>query len=94
MADKRIVKLTGPSQRDRACQLIQSAPEGYVCTIQEPTRSLDANAKMWAMLADISKAEPLGRKYTSDEWKQVAMHACGWECQFLEGVDGRPFPGS
>ena len=20
------------------------------------------------------------------------MNACGWECQFLEGLDGRPFP--
>lgn len=20
------------------------------------------------------------------------MNACGWECQFQEGLDGRPFP--
>jgi hypothetical protein len=20
------------------------------------------------------------------------MNACGWECQFIEGLDGRPFP--
>ena len=26
------------------------------------------------------------------DWKAIAMNACGWECQFCEGLDGRPFP--
>lgn len=47
---------------------------------------------MWAMLTDISHAKPLNRRHTPDDWKAIAMNACGWECQFCEGLDGRPFP--
>lgn len=92
MADKRMVKLVTKAHRQRAIALVSSAPEGYVVTIQEPTRSLEANAKMWAMLQDISRCQPMGRKHTPDDWKAIAMNACGWECQFIEGLDGRPFP--
>jgi len=92
MTERRTVKLVNKACRQRAIALVSSAPEGYVVTIQEPTRSLDQNAKMHAMLTDISRAEPLGRKHTADEWKNILMHACGWECQFSQGLDGRPFP--
>lgn len=47
---------------------------------------------MWAMLTDISKSKPDGRRHTPEDWKCLMMSACGWECQFLEGLDGRPFP--
>lgn len=78
--------------RARAKELIDEAPHGFVAVVHEPRRSLDQNDKMWAMLTDISRAEPEGRKLIPDEWKILMMHACGWECQFLEGLDGRPFP--
>lgn len=84
--------LVGPKQRDFACQKVREAPDGYWVTIKEPTRNADQNARMWAMLTDVSKAMPEGRKYTPDQWKAVFMNSCGWECQFLEGLDGLPFP--
>ena len=86
------IKLIGPDQRFHAAKLIEQAPDGYIVTIKEPTRSLDQNAKMHAMLGDISKAMPDGRRHTRDDWKCLFMHACGWEVQFLDGLDGRPFP--
>ena len=92
MTDKRMVKLNGMEQRKYAASLVWSAPDGYVLTIQEPKRSLDQNAKLWAQLQDISRAEPMGRKHTPDDWKSIMMNACGWECQFAQGLDGRPFP--
>lgn len=78
--------------RQRAKELIDEAPDGFVAVVHEPRRSLDQNDKMWAMLTDISRAEPMGRKHTPDDWKAILMNACGWECQFIEGLDGRPFP--
>ena len=49
--------------------------------------------KMWAMLTDISRAKPMGRRHTPEDWKAILMNACGWECQFLPGIlDGHPFP--
>jgi len=84
--------LTNAFSRQRAKGLIDKAPDGFVCTIAEPKRSGDQNDKMWAMLTDLSVAKPEGRKLIPEDWKVLMMHACGWECQFLEGLDGRPFP--
>ena len=86
------VVLNSPFPRERACALIRKAPDGYVATIAEPKRTLSQNDKLWAMLTDVSVSMPLGRRHTPDDWKAIFMNACGWECQFVEGLDGRPFP--
>lgn len=87
------VVLNSRFARERACALIQKAPEGYVASVAEPRRTKDQSDKMWAMLGDISVSKPGGERYTPEEWKERIMHACGWECQFLPGIlDGRPFP--
>ncbi len=78
--------------RNRAIAAIDRAPAGYIASIEEPRRTLDQNARLWAMLGDIAMSKPLGRHHTPDDWKAIAMNACGWECQFCEGLDGRPFP--
>ena len=86
------LKLIDRRTRERAKVIIDSAPDGFVVRVSEPTRSLDQNARLWAMLTRISHAEPDGRKHTRDDWKCLFMHAAGWEVQFLDGLDGRPFP--
>lgn len=86
------VILTNRFSRERFKRIVDQAPEGYVAEVREPTRTLDQNNRMWAMLTDISVAMPLGRRHTPDDWKAIAMNACSWECAFLEGLDGRPFP--
>ncbi len=84
--------LTGAEQRQRAQKLILRAPDGYVVSLSEPKRTAEQNDRMWAMLTDISHQKPMGRAHTPDDWKAIFMNACGWECQFVEGLDGRPFP--
>lgn len=87
------VILRGPSQRSFAKQLIERAPTDAVVTIREATRTNDQNAKMWAMLSDVSRAKPEGRKWTPETWKAAFMHALGHQVQFCEGLDGTgPFP--
>jgi hypothetical protein len=86
------VRMIDDARRQRALQLVAKAPEGYVVSISEPKRSGEQNDKMWAMLGEISTAKPEGRHHTPDDWKAIFMNACGWECQFIEGLDGRPFP--
>lgn len=78
--------------RDVAHRLVDAAPVGAVLNISQPSRTLDQNAKLWAMLSDISRAMPEGRRHTAEQWKCLFMHACGWEVQFLPGLDGNPFP--
>lgn len=90
------VILATQAQRDLAHKMIDRAPPGYVVKIVEPKRTTDQSAKMWAMLTDISRAKPVIngeiQRFTPEEWKSRIMHACGWEQQFLPGLDGRPFP--
>jgi hypothetical protein len=84
--------LSTDKARARAIELIVQAQDGWIAELREPRRTGEQNDKMWAMLTDISRAEPMGRKHTPDDWKAILMNACGWECQFIEGLDGRPFP--
>jgi hypothetical protein len=69
---KRIWKITGELAKKAACREILAAPEGHVVTLAEPTRNLEQNAKMWAMLADIEKQTTWhGMKLNAEEWKDL-----------------------
>lgn len=69
---KRILKLTGSLARQAACRYINEAPDGYIVTIAEPTRNLEQNAKMWAMLAELSEQTDWhGNKLNPEEWKDL-----------------------
>lgn len=81
-----------PDVRDRAIRWITQAPAGTRVTFQEPKRSLEQNARMWAMLTDFaSQVEHNGRKYSPDEWKVIFLHALGQEMRFVPSLDGRTF---
>ena len=86
------VILATQKQRDLAKDLIDAAPDRGVVKISGPKRNLDQNARMWAMLSDISRATPDGRKHTPEVWKALFMHALGYETRFEMGLSGEPFP--
>lgn len=87
------VILRGLEQRALAASLIRIAPQDAVVTIKEPTRNTDQNARMWAMLSDVSRAKPDGRRWPPETWKAAFMHSLGHQVQFAEGLDGSgPFP--
>ncbi len=72
MTEKRIVRLAGPLQRRTAHQYIDDAPDGFVMRLSPPTRSLESNAALWAMLNDISKQVCWhGRMLDSESWKHI-----------------------
>lgn len=86
------VRLIGQPQRQRAKELIDHAPDGYVVRFSEPKRTTEQNDRFWAMLTDLSVSKPEGRTHTPDVWKALVMHACGHEVQFQIGLNGEPFP--
>lgn len=87
------VIIRGDSQRQLAKRLIDAAPVDAVVTVKEATRNPDQNALMWALLSDISRAKPEGRRWTPETWKAAFMHALGHQVQFADGLDGAgPFP--
>jgi len=86
------VLLRGEHQRRLAHQLIDKAPQDAVVKVSAAKRSDDQNAKMWAMLSDISRAKPEGRAHIPEVWKCIFMAALGHEVKFEMGLDGQPFP--
>ena len=86
------VILRGPEQRALAKRLIDLAPVDGVVKISDAKRTQEQNDKMWAMISDVSRAKPEGRRHTPEVWKALFMHACGHAVQFEQGLDGQPFP--
>ena len=69
---KKTFILAHQTARKLAQEHIQSAPDGFMVTVSEPTRSLEANARMWAMLSDIAgQVVWHGRKLDSESWKHI-----------------------
>lgn len=74
--------------RERAIEAVRNAPDGYIVSIKEPTRSLMQNALMWELLTDLSKQVVWhGNKLTKEEWKDV-MSASLKRQKVVPGLDG------
>ena len=87
------IRLIGPSQRDLARQLLSSVPDRTVVQFKPEGRTLDQNAKLWAMLSDIARARPEGRAMPPEVWKAAFMSALGHEITWQPGIEGAPpFP--
>ena len=86
------VHIRGDYQRRLAHQLIDKAPLNAVVKVSPEKRSPSQNDKMWAMLSDVSRQKPQGRKHTPEVWKAIFMGSFGYEARFEHDLDGRPFP--
>ena len=85
---KRIWKLTGEVAKKAACREILAAPEGYVVTLAEPTRTLDQNSLLWPLLTEVSKqVDWYGNKLTADEWRDVFSASLKRQ-KVVPGLDG------
>ncbi len=91
MAGQTVI-LSSDHQRFLAKRLVDGAPDGAVVNIRAATRTLDQNAKLWAMLSDVSRSKPEARTHTPEVWKCLFMSACGHAVQFEMGLDNTPFP--
>ena len=88
MSEKRIYRLVHEEARRRARHDVESAPDGWIVTVSEPTRSLDQNALMWPLLEDIARqVEWYGNRLTADEWKDVLTAALRKE-KVVPGING------
>jgi hypothetical protein len=82
-----VLVLTGPVSRAKAARWCGQAPDGSTVTFRRPVRSLAQNARMWAMLTDVSQqVEHHGQKYRPDEWKDIFTAALG-RFRLVPGLD-------
>lgn len=66
--------------RQRAIEAVKSAPVGFCVTVQEPTRNLEQNAALWALLSEFSRQLqwPVNGqmvKLEAEEWKDLLTAA-------------------
>ena len=88
MSEKRTYKLVSDQVRAHCIDEIARAPLGKVVIVQDPTRTLEQNALMWAMLADISaQVDWYGQRLTSEEWKDVFSASLKRQ-NVVPGLDG------
>lgn len=85
---KQRVRLIGPDQRAYAVRKVFLAPYGWVCTVRPPKRTNDQNDLFWEVMTDLSRAEPEGRRWTKETWRDAILHATGHAVQFEVGLEG------
>ena len=94
MSEKRTYKLASDQVRAHCIDEIARAPLGKVVIVQDPTRTLDQNAKFHAMCSDVAKSGVLwmGRQLSAAQWKVmfVSGHAIatGVGADILPGLEG------
>lgn len=80
--------------RNNAIEAVRSAPDRFVVSLSEPTRSNDQNAKFHAILTDIARS-PLqwaGKRRSVEEWKALIIsgHAVATKSagEVIPGLEG------
>ena len=85
---KRTFFLVHDLARQNAIEAVKSAPDGYCVEVKQRTRSLDQNARMWAMLSELSRqVEWHGQHLTPENWKDMCTAALKRQA-VVPGVDG------
>ena len=88
---RHIITLSRKEETERALRWISQAPRGTRIEFKPPARSLDQNAKMWAMLTDISRqVDWYGERLSPDDWKAV-FTASLRKARVVPGLDGTGF---
>lgn len=93
MALIRIFVLAHDVARAGASSFAHIAPEGTVVEFKEPTRTLEQNARMWALLGDIAAQVqwPVDGKLQlleAEEWKHILSAGLKREQRVAQGIDG------
>lgn len=80
------------ADRNKLARWVQGVPDFTRVELKEPKRTLPQNDRMWAMLTDIAAQTELGgKRFTTDQWKVIFLHALGQEIQLLPSLDGKSF---
>ena len=93
MEERQIFRLAHDEARRRAIAAVTVAPDGYIVRIAPPTRTLEQNAKLHALLGEIAeRREWAGRRWDIDAWKRLLVgawsRAQGSAVQMLPALDG------
>lgn len=96
LTERQTFRLVHSPARKAAAEAVARAPEGYVCEVRPPKRSVDQNARFYALLGDIAKsgAEVAGKPRDVDDLKVLFVSA--WRIatkqpgEVAMGLEGEP----
>ena len=91
-----IFRLVHSIARDRALEAVRTAPEGFVVDVREPTRNLEQNAALHALLSEIAAMrEWAGQRLSIEDWKRLLTaawcRATGRGVKLVPAIDGQGF---
>lgn len=88
---KRVFVLAHDEARRRAAECVNEAPNGYCVTVREPTRNLEQNAALWAMLTDVSEQVIWhGKNLDAECWKHIFSSSLKKQ-EVVPNLDGTGF---
>lgn len=91
MTDRKTVILSTPRARETALRYVRDAPAGFYVEVKPATRTLDQNARLWAMLGDVCRqVEWYGKRLDSEDWKHV-FSASLRKLSVVPNIDGTGF---
>lgn len=90
---KKTFRLAHQEARTRAAMAISTAPEGWIVTVSEPTRTLEQNAAQWPILQAFADQKQLcinGKMewVTDEDWKDALTGAFSGEMR-MAALDGK-----
>lgn len=88
MSNTRTIRIVGDRQRDYAVQQVREAPQGYVVTIAEETRTQEQNRLMWPLIADMRAQIADMQMHSAEDIKLRFLNALGQEMRFLPELEG------
>lgn len=88
--------LAHQTARTRSMAAVRDAPDGYIVEIREPTRNLEQNAALHAVLGEIAASRQwAGQTLSIEDWKRLLTaawcRATGRGVKLLPALDGQGF---
>lgn len=81
------IRLSSEEARAKAALWLSRAPLGMTVEFRQATRSLEQNARLWAMLGDLSEQVLWhGEKLSPADWKDLATASLR-KSRFVPGID-------
>jgi len=89
---RAVLVLWNDAMRAKAIDWIRRAPPETRVTFQGPKRTLDQNARLWAMLTEVAgQLQWHGQRLTPEDWKQVFLAALKQEMRIVPNIHGDGF---
>jgi hypothetical protein len=91
MSSRAVVTIHGPEERDQVARWARNVEPGTVVEFRKKSRSTEQNAKLWAMLGEVSdQVEWYGAKLDPEDWKDM-FTASLRHARVVPGIDKGTF---